>query len=486
MNANADRNEGRRWPSLKLPPADRSAVEALSLGACAAGMLSLPAALAGPERSLGLWLAVGVGASGAAAWVLSSSRRAAWAGHVLAAGLSAVLGVAVIAAVGLAALWAALVGAVGLLSLAVAWLWGRSVALLWGGGEVALWALTLYMNRTWMDWHTATLTLILLLAANGLAWLLCAPGGAHQSVWTAAGAASASVASNGSAAALAAQIEHIVRELDMSATTIQGVTAEQLSGVDQLSEHLARLNEALAAYQQAVEQTRTLAQQMAHVTQETVSHSDQGQQVAARALLSLEDIRSQVKAIALNLGALARHTERIGEIISSLGDLATQSNFLALNASIEAARAGQHGRGFAVVAAEVRDLAQQSAEASAQVRNILVEIRQAVQQSAAATEAGAEGVDAGVAKVTESAHMVGRVAAHSSQVTSTSQRILAGLQDQMQELTQLEASLRQINETQMQHAANARLAEAIADNLHKLSAQLRAVAAEIESEEVVV
>jgi methyl-accepting chemotaxis protein len=88
------------------------------------------------------------------------------------------------------------------------------------------------------------------------------------------------------------------------------------------------------------------------------------------------------------MGDLSERTLQVGEIVTTVKDLAEQSNLLALNASIEAAKAGEHGRGFAAVAMEMRNLAEQSRQAAVQVRSILGEIQKYAREAALATEEG--------------------------------------------------------------------------------------------------
>ena len=83
-------------------------------------------------------------------------------------------------------------------------------------------------------------------------------------------------------------------------------------------------------------------------------------------------------------------TQAAGDIIASVNDLAEQSNLLSVNASIEAAKAGEHGKGFAVVAQEVKSLAEQSKQAVAQVRTMLGEIQKASQTAVQAAAGGRE------------------------------------------------------------------------------------------------
>ena len=92
--------------------------------------------------------------------------------------------------------------------------------------------------------------------------------------------------------------------------------------------------------------------------------------------------------IAETILALSEQTQQIGDIIATVNDIADQSNLLALNAAIEAARAGEAGKGFAVVAGEVRSLAEQSRQATAQVKEILGDIQKATNTAVMVTEEG--------------------------------------------------------------------------------------------------
>jgi methyl-accepting chemotaxis protein len=116
--------------------------------------------------------------------------------------------------------------------------------------------------------------------------------------------------------------------------------------------------------------------------------SGEGLAAVEQAVRSAGALGEQVRRIAATMGDLSERTLQVGEVVTSVKDLAEQSNLLALNASIEAAKAGEHGRGFAAVAMEMRNLAEQSRQAAVQVRSILGEIQKHAREAALATEAG--------------------------------------------------------------------------------------------------
>jgi methyl-accepting chemotaxis protein len=116
--------------------------------------------------------------------------------------------------------------------------------------------------------------------------------------------------------------------------------------------------------------------------------SGEGLAAVEQAVRSSGALGEQVRRIAATMGDLSERTLQVGEIVTTVKDLAEQSNLLAFNASIEAAKAGEHGRGFAAVAMEMRNLAEQSRQAAVQVRSILGEIQKYAREAALATEEG--------------------------------------------------------------------------------------------------
>jgi methyl-accepting chemotaxis protein len=127
-----------------------------------------------------------------------------------------------------------------------------------------------------------------------------------------------------------------------------------------------------------------------------MSSAAEGRSVVEGTVDAMMEIREKVQQLSERIDALSNQSQQIGEIIASVAEIAEQSRLLALNAAMEAARAGEHGRGFSVVANEIRSLASQSKESTAQVRKLLGEIRRATDAAADAMDDGSTKVDAGV------------------------------------------------------------------------------------------
>ncbi|MDX2077119.1 MAG: methyl-accepting chemotaxis protein [bacterium] len=166
---------------------------------------------------------------------------------------------------------------------------------------------------------------------------------------------------------------------------------------------------------------------------------------------SMGQIRSQVTAIANTIIKLAQLTRRIDEIISSVQEIATQSNLLALNASIEAARAGAQGRGFAIVADEVRSLSKQSNMAAEQVQHILAEIQTAVGQTIRATDSGLQSVEAGLLTVSAVDEVMSKLSQNVNASEEATTSISELLSVQIKHIEELAIAVDRANRITQQH-----------------------------------
>ena len=174
-------------------------------------------------------------------------------------------------------------------------------------------------------------------------------------------------------------------------TSLQQMMAAVIATMSSVTETATSVGE--------VKQTASQASRQAHVVSEGAQHTAQvshdGAQAVDDAVAGMARMHDHLQAIVGRVGSLGEQTEAIGAIISTVNNVAEQSNLLAVNAAIEAAKAGDSGKGFAVVAAEVRTLATQSKQATAQVRSLLQQIQHAVHGAVAVTEQGLHAVESG-------------------------------------------------------------------------------------------
>ncbi len=265
----------------------------------------------------------------------------------------------------------------------------------------------------------------------------------------------------------------------------QGITAAATEILATVSQHTASANEQSAAVNQttatvdelraSAEQTARQAGAVAQLAQTSAQVGQDGAQSVEAILRAMTDIRAKVEGIAQDILTLSEHTQQIGEIILTVNDIADQSNILALNAAIEAAKAGEQGKGFAVVAAEVRNLAEQSKQATAKVRTILGDIQKATNAAVLATEQGTRGVETGTGLAQRAGEVITRLAGDIRDAAQASQQIAAAAHQQSSAMDQIAQAMREINQATVQFVAGARQSQTAAESLTNLSRQLQAL-----------
>ncbi len=268
-------------------------------------------------------------------------------------------------------------------------------------------------------------------------------------------------------------IQEGVNVLASSSAEILASTSQVASGA---TETASAVNETTATVEE-VKQTSQLASQkvrlVADGAQRSLQVSQQGIKSADEAVRGMNRIREQMETIAESIVTLSEQGQAIGDIIATVNDLAEQSNLLAVNAAIEAAKAGEHGKGFAVVAHEVRSLAVQSKEATGQVRTILNDIQKATNAAVMATEQGSKAVEAGERQTAEAGESIRVLADSMAESANASTQIAASGHQQMVGMEQVAQAMENIKEASTLSVTSTRQAEQSAQNLHELGQKLK-------------
>jgi DNA-binding LacI/PurR family transcriptional regulator len=246
--------------------------------------------------------------------------------------------------------------------------------------------------------------------------------------------------------------------------SLRGQLSSMLQGallMQQVQQHTAQLDtivtETLATSEEmrvTIAETSRQAQAVAKAAQQSVDVSKTGQDAVTDTVAGMETIQRQVADIAQSILALSERTQQIGEIISAVEEIADQSRLLALNASIEAARACDEGLGFAVVAREMRHLAGQSREATAKVSGILNEIQRAANTAVMVTEEGSKGAQSGMELASQAGVAIRDLAAIIEEAARVAVQIAASTHQQTNAMEQLVVAMKSIKQASAQTTAS--------------------------------
>jgi methyl-accepting chemotaxis protein len=279
--------------------------------------------------------------------------------------------------------------------------------------------------------------------------------------------------------------EHTLRTVAEFVNQLAGTTAEILAST---TEQVAGAQEQGSAVAETVSTVEELAQMSdeaagrARAVSESARHSEEvgrnGQRAVQEAIVSMATVREQVESIASRILALAEQAQAIGDIITTVNDISEQTHMLALNASIEASRAGEHGRGFAVVAAEVKALADQSKKATAQVRQILGQIQKATQGAVMTTEDGTKSVATATRVVTQAGATIQALGDQLAQASLTAAQIAASSSQQATGISQIRQAMRDVSQATQQSLTSTRQTERAVQDLNAMGQKLKALLSE--------
>ena len=272
----------------------------------------------------------------------------------------------------------------------------------------------------------------------------------------------------------------IASETTQGVATLSGAAGEILSSTAQAAASTAETAAAVSqttATVEEVKQTSLLASEksraVSDAAQQAARTADEGKRALEESMKGMTSIQEKMEAIATTVVRLSERSHAIGEITATVAGLAEQSNLLAVNAAIEAAKAGEHGRGFAVVAQEVKSLAEQSRQATRQVREILGEIQKSVGAAVMITEQGAKTVAQGVEQTTQAGEAIRGLADNMTEAAQAAVQIAVSSQQQLAGMDQVVLAMENIQQASTENAAGTRQAEASARNLHALGQSLR-------------
>jgi len=268
-------------------------------------------------------------------------------------------------------------------------------------------------------------------------------------------------------------INETVNNLSSATSEILSATTEQAATSSEQTASVSETTSTVQEVRQTAEQTADRGRLVSDMVKEATSVADEGLQAIESNMSGMNSIKDQVAAIAETILNLSEQTQQIGEIISTVNDIADQSNLLALNAAIEAARAGEAGKGFSVVAGEVRNLAEQSRQATSQVKDILGEIQKSSNTAVMVTEEGTKRAESGVQLTQKTGDSIQGIRDRIQHAAQAADQIAVSTNEQLTGMDQIVVAMESINQAAAQADAGTRQVEEAAKNLSDLAGKLQ-------------
>ena len=270
-----------------------------------------------------------------------------------------------------------------------------------------------------------------------------------------------------------AKVSHSTEELSDSADSIAQIaeqTALFATSQQSSTQTMAAAIEELVVSISHLSDNATHADELSKVSANTL---EEGSGVIKETLDSIENISTTVGEAASTISELNGHTQQISEIIGVIRSIADQTNLLALNAAIEAARAGEQGRGFAVVADEVRNLASRSAASTQQITGMISKIQSGADASIRSMETTVNNVSRGVSLANQTGEAISSIRSHASNLTGLMGEISHTLREQSTAANEVVSTVGNITSLSEQSGDAARHVSQEASKLKQLSRMLR-------------
>ena len=271
------------------------------------------------------------------------------------------------------------------------------------------------------------------------------------------------------------ELVNVVNVLASSVSEITVTLSQVSSGATETSSAVSETTSTVEEVKQTVYLSNEKTKKVSTSSKESLEVAKIGQNATEESIEGMKDINTQMQAIAESILALSEQSQNISELIESVDNISEQSNLLAVNAAIEAAKAGEFGKGFSIVAQEIRNLSEQSKYATKQVRNILKDIQKATNTAVMTTEKGIKLVEKGVDDVSKAGEAIENLMENVNIAAQSVLQIETSSQQQLIGMDQVALAMEGINEASFQNVESMRQLEDATSNLQEMGQNLKKI-----------
>ena len=271
----------------------------------------------------------------------------------------------------------------------------------------------------------------------------------------------------------------MIRSILNNAATLSTASSQLLTTFENVSEHAQQHGESASSMAAAVEEMTVSIDQVAENAQEAHSISMQaselsteGTHIIESAASEMQKISDAVQSSATVIEDLGRHSEQISSIVNTIKEIADQTNLLALNAAIEAARAGEQGRGFAVVADEVRKLAERTSLSTTEIASMVGKIQNGTRSAVSSMQSGVVQAGKGVELATQAGNSINEIRSGSMRVTEVVNSISEAIREQVTASSEIAKSVEKVAQMSEENAVAMKDTTQSTHHLKQLSSSL--------------